>query len=194
MPAARAPAAGHHVATRDSGAIGGRDMDVLLWRLLRYMRPRVGWPRWVLGLLAALCMPLAAAESDLNLPAGLFFWAALLGFGLGLWLTPRRRPVRLLVRIAHAILLGCVAGAGAIIVVLLAAHALPPGALMLQDLMTSSERSLGFLSQSLPRFWHDLTAAPYAGQAGGQLLAIVGGLALTWLGSLTLGRTLLAGQ
>jgi transglutaminase-like putative cysteine protease len=49
-----------------------------------FHRPRVGWPLLILALAAALSPSVAAADGPLNLPAGTFGWAGLLGLLIGL--------------------------------------------------------------------------------------------------------------
>src|SRR5437868_11691439 len=57
--------------------------DIFLWFIRRF-RPRVGWPQTLLALCAALCPAFVAGDSALRLPAGLFFWAGLLGLAIGM--------------------------------------------------------------------------------------------------------------
>ncbi|HEU5099441.1 MAG TPA: transglutaminaseTgpA domain-containing protein [Roseiflexaceae bacterium] len=59
-------------------------MITLLWNLLRRSRPTIGWRQALLALALALCPAIAATDSRLALPAGLFFWSGLLGLLLGL--------------------------------------------------------------------------------------------------------------
>jgi hypothetical protein len=59
-------------------------MSTLLWNLLRHSRPRIGWWQATLALAVALCPAIAATDSRLQLPAGLFFWSGLFGLMLGL--------------------------------------------------------------------------------------------------------------
>src|SRR5215475_5006295 len=70
---------------RSTSRYTGRPMNVLLWKLLRRLRPRIGWVQFLLGLVVVLCTALAASDSKLNLPANAFFWAGLLGLVLGIW-------------------------------------------------------------------------------------------------------------
>src|SRR5215208_7031350 len=60
-------------------------MNTLLVKLLRRLRPRIGWVQFSLGLAVVLCTAFAASGSKLNLPAEAFFWAGLIGFLLGQW-------------------------------------------------------------------------------------------------------------
>jgi len=60
-------------------------MNTLLWKLLRRLRPRIGWVQFLLGLAVVLCTAFAASDSKLNLPTNTFFWAGLLGLLLGIW-------------------------------------------------------------------------------------------------------------
>jgi len=59
-------------------------MSTLLWNAARRVRPRVGWPQAILALGVAICPAIAATDSKLTLPAGLFFWAGVIGLWLGL--------------------------------------------------------------------------------------------------------------
>ena len=51
-------------------------------------------------------------------------------------------------------------------------------------------RAWGYLAASLPRFWRALQESPNAGERGAQLIVATGGVALAWLGALTLGWAL----
>ena len=196
-------------------------MERLVGYLLRALRPRVGWQRALLGLGACLCVTIATASSTLRLPASdTFVWAACLGFLLGLWAAPQPdRPAgwpRRALRLLAWLLLATV---GVALIVLRITGALPPLGLLFQDSATLAgwsaeaferwrypvppdtpaltapvQRSALFLSESLPRVWRDLAAAPDGGQTGAALLVATIGASLTWLGALLFGRALLAGR
>jgi transglutaminase-like putative cysteine protease len=57
---------------------------IVLLRLMHRFRPRIGWRQVLLALCAALCPSFAATDGQLELPAGMFFWAGLLGLLIGL--------------------------------------------------------------------------------------------------------------
>jgi transglutaminase-like putative cysteine protease len=59
-------------------------MSTLIWNTVRRSRPRVGWRQGILALALVLCPGLAATDTRMALPAGLFFWAGLLGLWLGM--------------------------------------------------------------------------------------------------------------
>jgi transglutaminase-like putative cysteine protease len=61
-------------------------MNALLWKLLRRLRPRIGWVQFALGLAVVLGTAFAASDSKMQLPVDAFFWAGLLGLLLGLWI------------------------------------------------------------------------------------------------------------
>jgi transglutaminase-like putative cysteine protease len=67
-------------------------MNALLLYLIRRFRPRIGWFQGLLALAAALCPAFAAADSPLRLPAGVFWWAGLLGLLVGMRAPSARRP------------------------------------------------------------------------------------------------------
>src|SRR5262245_4365710 len=163
---------------RSTSRYTGRPMNVLLWKLLRRLRPRIGWVQFLLGLAVVLCTALAASGSKLNLPADAFFWAGLLGLVLGIWLGRpiggRRRDSAQLAptiglneqpsrrvdiwRIAFLILraisiLAIILGFGALLIVA-AAEVLPPIGLISQDLGAL----LAWLNAALRRTagWADL--------------------------------------
>lgn len=188
-------------------------MDEIVWRLVRRLRPRVGWLQFGLALAAALCPAYAASVSRLGLPAGSFVWAGLLGLAIGLRLgrpSPRRRrlPLRTIgFAAAAALLLGC----GALLVAA-AANTLPPIGLAAQDARAwlgwlrlvlrrdagwaeaPEAHSLAFLAATLPRLWADLLAAPAAGEPGARLIVLAAGVAGTWLAVLVLGWALARGR
>ncbi|HEX9439473.1 MAG TPA: hypothetical protein VF909_07325, partial [Roseiflexaceae bacterium] len=60
------------------------DDNKLLRRLIRWFRPRVGWPSALLALATVLCPALAVTDSPLKLPAVLFGWAGLIGLLAGM--------------------------------------------------------------------------------------------------------------
>lgn len=196
-------------------------MERLVGYLLRALRPRVGWQRALLGLGACLCVTITTASSTLRLPASdTFFWAALLGFLLGLRGAPDpERPAGRLRRALRLLVWTLLAGAGAALLVLRIMGALPPLGLLLQDttalgqwaaealerwrhpsppdtpaLAVPVRRSALFLAEALPRVRRDLAAAPDGGQAGAGLLVATVGSTLTWAGALLFGRALLAGR
>jgi len=158
-------------------------MNTLLLRLLRRLRPRIGWVQFALGLAVALCTASAASASKMNLPVDTFFWAGLLGLVLGLWIGrpagERRRDsaqpartgptanVRLndqaaqrvnMLQIASLTVrliytLAIIVGLGALLIIA-AAQVLPPAGLASQDVVAL----LGWLNAALRRVagWADL--------------------------------------
>lgn len=190
-------------------------MAALSWQRIRHFQPGVGWPQAILALLVVLCPALAAMESDLRLPTGVFFWAGLLGLivggdsGLHALQQPEQNThtpkpyaqhIARLRRIIHAFVWVAI---GALIVAA-AGAALPPFGLLLQDLSLLIDRMYGrapaaeapmgyttaFLSAALARFSQELAIAPANGERGAQLLIATIGSALTWLGALVLGYAL----
>jgi len=159
----------------------------------------------------ALCPALAATDTKMALPGGLFFWAGLLGLLIGLSAgrsaisgppaTRRATALYVLRLIGWLIVL---LGFGALLAIA-AGQALPPLGLITQDVAAGlawilavlrrqqalSDMPLGrvweFLAISLPRFWHDLLNAPNDSQRGAQLLVATGGAVGTWVGALLLG-------
>ncbi|GAB4193766.1 MAG: hypothetical protein OHK0022_09010 [Roseiflexaceae bacterium] len=196
-------------------------MDRLIDFLLRKLRPRVGWLRALLGFGACLCLPVAALNAKLPLPAAdTFAWSALLGFVLGLRSAadPERRAHPLL-RLVRPLFWLMVGGAGVLVLVLRVGRALPPLGLALQDagvfadwgwqmlqrwwsapppeapaLSRPISRAWIFLAEALPRFQRELAAAPDAGERGAALLAATIGVALTWVSALLYGWALLRGR
>jgi len=158
-------------------------MNTLFLRLLRRLRPRIGWVQFALGLAVALCTASAASASKMNLPVDTFFWAGLLGLVLGLWIGrpagERRRDsaqpartgptanVRLndqaaqrvnMLQIASLTVrliytLAIIVGLGALLIIA-AAQVLPPAGLASQDVVAL----LGWLNAALRRVagWADL--------------------------------------
>src|SRR5689334_14281348 len=59
-------------------------MGTLFWSTIRRSRPQVGWRQATLAFAFALCPALAATDTRMELPAGLFFWAGTLGLWLGM--------------------------------------------------------------------------------------------------------------
>ncbi|MBK9714760.1 MAG: DUF3488 domain-containing protein [Kouleothrix sp.] len=193
-------------------------MLTLLEILARRFRPRIGWLLFVPALAAALCPAIAASDSKMELPVGIFSWAGLLGLPLGLWFgrepsagdrppSPRRGLRLALFALRLLLQLAIVLGVGALLLVA-AGRALPPFGLVAQDLAAllgwaeavlrraagwgalPEGRSWGYLAVSLPRFWLALQAAPNAGERGALLLVSAAGVATSWLGALALGWAL----
>jgi transglutaminase-like putative cysteine protease len=189
------------------------DDNQLLRRLIRWFRPRVGWPAALLGLATVLCPALAVTDSPLNLPVALFGWAGLIGLLAGMRgpTTDDRRSMRRnsILHSPFSILnllwlLIVALGLGALFIGA-AAGALPPFGLVFQDGAALSDwfarvwragliagapptsRAWAFLGESLPRAWRDLLAAPGGGEKGARLLVSVGGVASIWVGALALG-------
>lgn len=186
-------------------------MYTLIARLARPFRPRIGWMWALVGLATALCVPLAIGDGPLHLPAGTFVWAAMLGFGLGLRSAPpvtdTRSPQRRILDVSVWVLVGL---AGAVLLVLAAEGVLPSLWVLLQDGVAYARwfierlsrrpapaplsRAAISVAETLPRFWERLLAAPTNGQEGARTMVSVGGVALTWIGTLLLGRALLRGR
>lgn len=181
-------------------------MDVVVnWIALR-LRPGVGWWPALLAAGAAMCPAVAAVDAVLPLPAGLLAWAGLVGCLLGLLLArPAQRALRL--ALGAALIVG-----GGVTLIAATGDALPPPALVIQDLAALlgrvapwlrgeplapgpiALRSPQFLALALPRLAQALRDAPFAGEAGAALmLATVGALG-TWLGAFVLGWALGAGR
>ncbi len=174
----------------------------------------VGWRQAALALAFALCPALAATDSRMILPTGLFFWAGLLGLWLGMRAGQRAARPAIVARPAalrttlFVLRLVCglivLFGVGALLAIA-ASQALPPFGLITQDsaawlawALAALRRHAGlsdmppgrvweFLAASLPRFWHNLQIAPSDGQRGAQLLVAAGGTVATWVGALLLG-------
>lgn len=187
-------------------------MEEILWRLILRMRPRVGWPQALLALLAASCPAFAAADSALQLPIGGFFWAGVVGVGVGMRggraaddpATISRR-LFILRRSARAALWLIVLAGGSALLVLSVAGALPSALLVAEDVLERAgwiialarrtpnlgapplSRSLIFLDDALPRALRALAGAPAGGESGARLMLAAGGSALTWAGALALG-------
>jgi transglutaminase-like putative cysteine protease len=179
-------------------------MDDWLIAQLRRVRPAVGWPLFAMALAAALCPGMAAAGSDLALPAGLFAWAGTLGLLLGMG-AGRGGPRRGWRRAAHGLLWGLLALGGGGLLLGAVGRALPPVGLLWQDAAACAAwlpqvlhrgepappppllRTWLFLGESLPRFAGTLAAAPNAGERGARLLAAAGGVLSTWIGGIALG-------
>jgi hypothetical protein len=156
-----------------------------------------------MALTAALCPGMAAAGSDLALPAGLFAWAGTLGLLLGMG-TGRGGPRRGWRRAAHGLLWGLLALGGGGLLLAAVGRALPPVGLLWQEAAAYAAwlphvlhrgepapppilRTWLFLGESLPRFARTLAAAPNAGERGARLLVAAGGVLLTWIGAIALG-------
>jgi transglutaminase-like putative cysteine protease len=180
--------------------------------LARRTRPHIGWPATLLAFTVVLAPAVAAADSPLRLPSGIFAWAGLLALLLGLRFptTDDRRPtadhrirntqyaIRLAPWLLAALLLG-------MLLLLGASAALPPLGLVFQDVIAlwdwggqalrqgfgapamPTSRAWLFLGESLPRAWRDLLAAPGAAERGARLIVALGGVLLTWAGALALG-------
>jgi transglutaminase-like putative cysteine protease len=164
----------------------------------------VGWRQAILALAFVLCTALAATDTKMPLPGGLFFWAGLLGLLAGLWAgrSAPARGARYALRLAGWLIV--VLGFGALLAVA-AGLALPPLGLITQDIAAGLawvaaviRRQAGladmppgrvweFLAVSLPRFWNNLLNAPNDGQRGARLLVATGGALGTWIGALLLG-------
>lgn len=177
--------------------------------LIRRLRPRVGWGAALLAFGAALSPALAAGGAELPLPGDQLGWGGFLGLVLGLRFGSRAGlrpgPWRATARIIAYLLasLGLAA-----LLLLSAASALPPPALLLQDadaswawlremarpgdLETPPPVSLSgrFLAETLPRFWEELMAAPGAGEAGAVRLITLISLLTTLGGAIALGWAL----
>jgi transglutaminase-like putative cysteine protease len=165
----------------------------------------------MLACAVALCVPLAASDSNLKLPVDVFVWTALLGVALGIRSAPRAATTKQW-RAARIIFWLCIGALGSVLLTLSAADALPPAGLIVQDLIAfwrrlaqtrvseASDlpmpilRSQVLLAESLPRFWVDLLRAPDNGEPGARLILATGGVLLTWVGALILGRALLFGR
>jgi transglutaminase-like putative cysteine protease len=185
-------------------------MGTLIWSTVRRSRPHIGWRQGVLALAFVLCPGLAATDTRMVLPAGLFFCAGLLGLWLGMRAarpatatTPTfLHATRYALRLVSWLIV--ILGVGALLAIA-AGQALPPLGLITQDVAAGtawvlallrrqagwSDMPLGrvweFLAVSLPRFWHNLQIAPSDSQRGAQLLVAAGGSVITWLGALLLG-------
>ena len=59
-------------------------MNALFWKFIRRSRPRIGWRQTWLALAPRSARLSPPSAGKLVLPAGLFFWAGLLGLWLGL--------------------------------------------------------------------------------------------------------------
>jgi transglutaminase-like putative cysteine protease len=174
-------------------------MDLVTQWLLRRFRPRIGWPLLALALSAALCPAAAAAGSPLKLPALALGWAGTIGLLLGLRVPATgERPLARVLRITLWVACG-------LLFLLFVMGALPPMGLLFQDLRglwdwfvqgarrgfraerAPSIRVASYLSESVPRVWRELIAAPSSGERGARLLVTVGSMIGVWLGALTLG-------
>ncbi len=183
-------------------------MDTVVVKLLRLLRPRIGWLQFTLGLAALLCAAAAAGSARLPLPSGSFTLAATLGFTIALRLGRPPAPPwpnRAFRAVWVAALLLALFAVGALLIVF-AADVLPPRGLVTQDLAAyvawlaagfrgvaapaPEARALPFLATVLARFWATVLAAPSGGEAGARLIVLVGGLAATWLAALALGWAL----
>jgi transglutaminase-like putative cysteine protease len=182
-------------------------MSTLLWNTIRRSRPRIGWRQATLALSVALCPAIAATDSRLVLPAGLFFWAGLIGLWVGLRAgRPAANPATHTTIYAIYVTgwLALIFGFAALLAIA-AGQALPPFGLITQDivawlswLVKALRRDAGlsdmppgriweFLAASLPRFGHNLWIAPNDGERGARLLVAAGGAVATWIGALLLG-------
>ncbi|NTW01380.1 MAG: transglutaminase domain-containing protein, partial [Oscillochloris sp.] len=96
---------------------------------------------------------------------------------------------------------------GGLTLLVAASQALPPLAMVTQDLSILIGRVLGraqrgemmglsvrFLQESLPRFWRDVLAAPEGGTTGARLMILVVSLAGAWLGAIVLGWAVASGR
>lgn len=165
--------------------------------LIQRLRPHPGWPVALLALGAASTPGMAAHEAALPVPAGLIFWAGLLGAALGMRLARPLGPIW------RTLSLSAIAALGAVLV-LAGGSALPPPGLIARDLGAAlgslgagqAEELAGappglltgrFLALALPRLWRTLQAAPGAGEAGAALIVTTAALLTTWVGALVLG-------
>jgi transglutaminase-like putative cysteine protease len=146
-------------------------MEMLIVKLLQRFRPRIGWWLFTLAFVAALCPSVAAGDSELTLPAGLFAYAALLGLPLGLRFgrtkrqesrtksrEPRsapphqsstRRGIHLLAFVVRWLVRALVvAGMGALLIIA-AGRALPPLGLVVQDVAAFTGWVTGLLRREV---------------------------------------------
>ncbi|HMO59247.1 MAG TPA: hypothetical protein PKC19_17970, partial [Roseiflexaceae bacterium] len=164
-------------------------------------RPPTGWGLLLLLLLTAAMPSIAASESLLRLPVEPLLWAGLSGVLCGVWLAGRRRELWLLL----------VAILGGLLWVGDVGNALPPSGLVAGDLQLLWQWLRDMVEQwvwpvtpeflvpqyswvALMRFANELWGAPSAGERGARLMVAVGGVVLTWIGAVWLGRAVRRGQ
>ena len=144
-------------------------MSTLIWSTVRRSRPRVGWRQGVLALAFALCPGFAATDTRMVLPAGLFFWAGLLGLWFGMRAARPAasgqkaarqasatrpaflRATRLALRLASSLIV--ILGVGALLTIA-AGQALPPLGLITQDVAAGTAWVLAVLRQQAG--WDDM--------------------------------------
>ena len=171
----------HHAGAFQKFQLYYAPMSTLFWNTLRRSRPQVGWRQAILALAFALCPALAATDSRIVLPAGLFFWAGLLGLWLGMragrLAIDRRTAARpatatrpsLLRTTLYALRLVCwlivILGFGALLAIA-AGQALPPLGLITQDIaaglawvLAVLRRQAGIGDMPLGRVWEFLAVS-----------------------------------